>query len=315
MNRNGKAAVIGAGRVGAATAYTLALGALFGEIVLVDIDRDRALGEALDIAHGLPLYAALDVTAGDYDACRGADVVVITAGASQKIGEGRLELLERNRAVFAEIVPRAAAAAPDALYIIVTNPVDVMTMETIRCGHLPPERVIGTGTVLDTSRLKYLLSRHTGVDPRNIHAFVLGEHGEGEFVAWSRASIAGLSLDEYCAICGRCAGPMSEQVNRQFESDVRRAAYEVIDLKGSTCYAVALAVRRIAEALVRDEHSILTVSTLAQGQYGLHDVCLSLPAVLGARGVERVLEPGLDRSERASLMRLAERNRQLLMPG
>lgn len=315
MKKNGKAAVIGAGRVGAATAYTLALSALFGEIVLVDIDEERSLGEALDIAHGLPLYAALDVISGGYDACRDADIVVITAGASQKKGETRLELLERNREVFSQVVPRAVSAAPDALYIIVTNPVDIMTMETICRGHLPPEHVIGTGTVLDTSRLKYLLSRHTGVDPRSIHAFVLGEHGDGEFVAWSRASIAGLSLDEYCAICGRCAGPMSDKVSRQFEADVRRAAYEVIDLKGSTCYAVALAVRRIAEALVRDEHSILTVSTLVQGQYGLHDVCLSLPAVLGARGVERVLEPGLDRSERASLMRVAEKSMQALMPG
>ncbi len=314
MSNSGKIAVIGAGRVGAAAAYTLALSGLAGEIVLLDTDEQRARGEALDIAHGLPLYEALTVRAGDYEALRGARIVIITAGASQKPGESRMELLERNRAVFASIVPRAVASAPEALYLVVTNPVDILTMETIRLSGLPPERVIGTGTVLDTSRLKYLLSRHTNVDPRNIHAFVLGEHGDGEFVAWSRASIAGLSLDEYCAACGRCAGPMSEQMNGRFEEDVRRAAYEVIDLKGATCYAVALAVRRIVQAIVRDEHSILTVSTLAQGQYGLRDVCLSLPSVLGARGIERVLELGLDRMERSRLLCVAEQAARALTP-
>ena len=230
-------------------------------------------------------------------------------GGGQKSGETRMELLDRNRAVFASIVPEVVRSAPNAVLLVVTNPVDILTLETLRLSGLPAERVIGTGTVLDTSRLKYLLSRHTGVDPRNIHACVLGEHGDGEFVAWSRASIAGLSLDEYCAACGRCRGPMSEQVNRQFEQEVRRAAYEIIDMKGSTCYAIALAVRRIAEAILRDEHAILTVSTLAQGQYGLRDLCLSLPVVLGARGVERVLEPGLDRAERARLMAVAEAHR------
>ncbi len=312
MKDTRKIAVIGAGRVGAATAYTLALSALAGtasEIVLVDIDEKRARGEALDIAHGLPLYAALDVKSGGYDEIANADLVVITAGVGQKSGETRMELLERNRAVFASIVPEVVRSAPNAVLLVVTNPVDILTLEALRLSGLPAERVIGTGTVLDTSRLKYLLSQHTGVDPRSIHACVLGEHGDGEFVAWSRASIAGLSLDEYCAACGRCRGPMSEQVNRQFEQNVRRAAYEIIDMKGSTCYAIALAVRRIAEAILRDEHSILTVSTLAQGQYGLHDLCLSLPAVLGARGVERVLEPGLDRAERARLMAVAEAHR------
>ena len=309
MKETRKIAVIGAGRVGAATAYTLSLSALAGEIVLLDVDERRARGEALDIAHGLPLYAALEVKSGGYDDIANADLVIITAGVGQKSGETRMELLDRNRAVFASIVPEVVRSAPNAVLLVVTNPVDILTLETLRLSGLPAERVIGTGTVLDTSRLKYLLSRHTGVDPRNIHACVLGEHGDGEFVAWSRASIAGLSLDEYCAACGRCRGPMSEQVNRQFEQEVRRAAYEIIDMKGSTCYAIALAVRRIAEAILRDEHAILTVSTLAQGQYGLRDLCLSLPVVLGARGVERVLEPGLDRAERARLMAVAETHR------
>ncbi len=309
MKDTRKVAVIGAGRVGAATAYTLALSALAGEIVLVDIDEKRACGEALDIAHGLPLYAALNVKSGGYGDIENANLVVITAGVGQERGETRMELLDRNRAVLASIVPEVVRSAPNAVLLVVTNPVDILTLEALRLSGLPAERVIGTGTVLDTSRLKYLLSRHTGVDPRSIHACVLGEHGDGEFVVWSRATIAGLSLEEYCAACGQCRSPMSERLSEQFEQDVRRAAYEIIDMKGSTCYAIALAVRRIAEAILRDEHSILTVSTLAQGQYGLHNLCLSLPVVLGARGVERVLEPGLDRAERDRLMAVAKAHR------
>ena len=296
-----KAAVIGAGQVGATTAYALMLSGLLNELVLIDINQDKARGEALDIAHGMPLCPPAEVYAGGYADCRDADLVIITAGANQKSGETRLDLIEKNRAVFASVVPQAVRYAPDAIYLVVTNPVDVLTGETLRLSRLPPGRVIGTGTVLDTSRLRYLLSNHTGVDPRNIHAFVLGEHGDSEFVAWSRASIAGLTLDEYCAECGRCPGPLSERMSGEFENEVRRSAYAIIDLKGATCYAVALAVRRIAEAILRDERSILTVSTLIDGPYGLRGVCLSLPTVIGAEGVIQTLEIGLDRAERKKL--------------
>ncbi|MBR4442030.1 MAG: L-lactate dehydrogenase, partial [Clostridia bacterium] len=227
--------------------------------------------------------------------------VIITAGANQKPGETRLDLLAKNRAVFGSIVPQAVKYAPDALYLVVTNPVDALTLETIRLSGLPAGRVIGTGTVLDTSRLRYLLSRHTGVDPRNIHAFVLGEHGDSEFVAWSRASIAGMTLDEYCADCGRCKGPISAILDTDIENQVRRAAYSIIELKGATYYAIAVAVRRIVEAILRDEQSILTVSTLLEGQYGLSGVCLSVPAIVGRKGVERVLEVGLKEDERERL--------------
>ena len=307
MNEKGtKAVVIGAGQVGAATAYTLMLSGLVSELVIIDLNTNKAKGEALDIVHGMPLCPPAEVYAGDYPDCAGADIVIITAGANQKPGETRLDLLGKNRAVFGSIVPQAVKYAPEALYLVVTNPVDALTLETIRLSGLPAGRVIGTGTVLDTSRLRYLLSQHTGVDPRNIHAFVLGEHGDSEFVAWSRASIAGMTLDEYCADCGRCKGPISDILDSDIEQQVRRAAYSIIELKGATYYAIAVAVRRIVEAILRDEQSILTVSTLLQGEYGLSGVCLSVPAIVGRGGVERVLEAGLSDSEKARLAASAQ---------
>ena len=307
MNEKGtKAVVIGAGQVGAATAYTLMLSGLVSELVIIDLNTNKAKGEALDIVHGMPLCPPAEVYAGDYADCAGADIVIITAGANQKPGETRLDLLAKNRAVFASIVPQAVKYAPDALYLVVTNPVDALTLETIRLSGLPASRVIGTGTVLDTSRLRYLLSQHTGVDPRNIHAFVLGEHGDSEFVAWSRASIAGMTMDEYCADCGRCKGPLSDILDSDIEQQVRRAAYSIIELKGATYYAIAVSVRRIVEAVLRDERSILTVSTLLQGQYGLNGACLSVPAIVGRQGVERVLEVGLSDAEKARLAASAQ---------
>ena len=307
MNEKGtKAVVIGAGQVGAATAYTLMLSGLVSELVIIDLNTNKAKGEALDIVHGMPLCPPAEVYAGDYADCAGADIVIITAGANQKPGETRLDLLAKNRAVFASIVPQAVKYAPDALYLVVTNPVDALTLETIRLSGLPANRVIGTGTVLDTSRLRYLLSQHTGVDPRNIHAFVLGEHGDSEFVAWSRASIAGMTMDEYCADCGRCKGPLSDILDSDIEQQVRRAAYSIIELKGATYYAIAVSVRRIVEAVLRDERSILTVSTLLEGQYGLNGACLSVPAIVGRQGVERVLEVGLSDAEKARLAASAQ---------
>jgi len=291
-----KAVVVGAGQVGATTAYTLLISGLLSELVLIDINRDKALGEAMDIAHGMPLCPPADVRMGDYPDCVGADIVILTAGLGQKPGETRRDLLQKNIKVFESIVPQVVRYAPDAILLVVTNPVDVLTHETLRISGLPPERVIGSGTVLDTSRLKYLLGRHTGVDPRNIHAFILGEHGDSEFAAWSVTRIGGMPPEEYCR-CGHCESYLDQETADRIENEVRRAAYTIIDLKGATYYAVALAVRRITEAILRDEHSILTVSSLLDGSYGLNDVCLSLPTIVGARGVERVLSIPLNERE------------------
>lgn len=284
-----KAVIVGAGQVGATTAYTLLTSGLLGELILIDVNTGKALGEAMDIAHGIPFCPPCEVRQGDYPDCADADIVILTAGLNQKPGETRLDLLEKNRTVFRSIVPQLVRYAPNAILLVVTNPVDALTYETLRLSGFPPERVIGSGTVLDTSRLKYLLGCHTGVDPRNIHAFVLGEHGDSEFAAWSLTRISGMTLEEYCRSCGQCAGTLTAAAEADFEEEVRRAAYTVISLKGATYYAVALAVKRIVEAIVRDEHSILTVSSLLTGQYGIEGACLSLPALVSAQGVERIL--------------------------
>lgn len=301
-----KAVIVGAGQVGATTAYTLLISGLFSDLVLIDLNRDKALGEAMDIAHGMPLCPPADVRMGDYPDCEGAEIVIITAGLSQKPGETRRDLTEKNIGVFRSIIPQIVRFAPDAILLVVTNPVDILTRETLRLSGFPPERVIGSGTVLDTSRLKYLLGNHTGVDPRNIHAFILGEHGDSEFAAWSVTHIAGMDLTEYCSGCGNCRSRLDRETAAKIEDEVRRAAYTIINLKGATYYAVALAVRRIVEAILRDEHSILTVSSLLTGQYGISDVCLSLPTVVGAKGVVSILPVPLNESELSSLRACAE---------
>ena len=301
-----KAVIVGAGQVGATTAYTLLISGLFSDLVLIDLNRDKALGEAMDIAHGMPLCPPADVRMGDYPDCEGAEIVIITAGLSQKPGETRRDLTGKNIGVFRSIVPQIVKYAQDAILLVVTNPVDILTRETLRISGFPPERVIGSGTVLDTSRLKYLLGSHTGVDPRNIHAFILGEHGDSEFAAWSVTHIAGMDLNEYCAGCGNCAGSLDRETASRIEDEVRRAAYTIIGLKGATYYAVALAVRRIVEAILRDEHSILTVSSLLTGQYGISDVCLSLPTIVGSKGIVSILPIPLNERELQSIRACAE---------
>lgn len=301
-----KAVIVGAGQVGATTAYTLLISGLLSELVLIDVNRDKALGEAMDIAHGMPLCPPADVRLGDYSDCKGADIIILTAGLNQKPGETRRDLLQKNLGVFRDIVPQIVRYAPDSILLVVTNPVDALTYEALRLSGFPPERVIGSGTVLDTSRLKYILRRHTGVDPRNIHAFVLGEHGDSEFAAWSVTRIAGMPLEEYCRTCGQCISDLSEEAESEFEEEVRRAAYTIINLKGATYYAVALAVRRIVEAILRDEHSILTVSSLLTGQFSISDVCLSLPSIVSSYGIERILPIPLSQSEICSLRTCAQ---------
>lgn len=300
-----KAVIVGAGQVGATTAYTLLISGLLSELVLIDVNRDKALGEAMDISHGMPLCPPADIRMGDYPDCAGADIVILTAGLNQKPGETRRDLLAKNIGVFRSIVPEVVKYAPDAILLVVTNPVDALTYETLRLSGFPPERVIGSGTVLDTSRLKYQLGRYADVDPRNVHAFILGEHGDSEFAAWSVTRLAGMPMEEYCEN-GHCEGLLNEQAALRIEDEVRKSAYTIINLKGATYYAVALAVRRIVEAILRDERSILTVSSLLTGQYGISDVCLSLPTIVSARGAERILTIPLNDSELSSLRACAD---------
>lgn len=301
-----KIAIIGAGQVGSAAAYTLALSGLAGEISLIDINESRARGEAMDITHGMPLFPPANICGGGYELLDGADMVIMTAGANQQPGESRRALAGRNLKITEQVSKQLRARCPECILLIVTNPVDVLTRAAIDMTGFPPRRVFGSGTTLDTLRLRAMLAEHTGLDPRNIHGFVLGEHGDSEFPAWSSVSVSGMTMDEYCRDCGQCEWQLPSRMEAAFDADVRRAAYRVIDMKGSTNYAIALAVKRIAQAVLRDEKSILTVSSLVSGQYGIHDVCLSLPCVIGRRGVERVIPIKLTPDEESSLRNSAD---------
>jgi L-lactate dehydrogenase len=282
-----KVAVVGSGFVGSTTAYALAISGTANEIVLIDKNADKALGDALDISHGVPLINPVDVYSGDYSDARDAKIIIISAGANSKPGGTRLDLVHKNTAVLKDIIPKLLNVNSDAIYLIVTNPVDILTYVTQKISGLPPGRVIGSGTLLDSSRFRYLLSKHCNIDPRNIHGYMIGEHGDSELAAWSITNIAGLPIDEYCNLCGDAC---DKSARKEIETRVVRAAYEIIQRKGATYYAVALAVRRIAECILRDERSILSVSSLLSGQYGIKDVCISLPSIVGIHGVEKVLE-------------------------
>ena len=301
--------IIGVGAVGTTFAYALQISGATREIVLIDLDRKRAEGEASDLNHGLFFTPPVDIRVGGYEDCVGADIVVITAGAKQKLGQSRLDLVQSNVAICEEIVGKIAERTCDPILLIVTNPVDVLTYAALRYSGFPPERVIGSGTVLDSARFRYLLSEHYQIDPHNVHAYVLGEHGDSEVAAWSMTHIAGMPLDEYCTVCGRkCAVIERTQIAEQ----VRDSAYHIIDAKGGTNYAVGLVLVKITTSIVRDENSVLTVSTLLQGELGIEDVCLSVPAIVNREGATRLAPARLNDSELAALRFSAEALKKVL---
>ena len=305
----GKVVIVGAGYVGSTCAFTLMHSGIFSDIAIIDINKDKAEGDALDMSHGAAFVKAVKVTAGDYSECRDADMIIITAGANQKPGETRLDLLKRNAAILRDIVNNIKKYATHyPILLVVSNPVDILTYITYKLSGWPIRRVIGSGTVLDTSRLKYMLSNHTGIDARNIHTFIIGEHGDSEIAAWSTTSIGGLSIDEYCEDCQSC----SDRNMEYMLDDVRNAAYEIIEKKGATFYAVALAVERIVSAIVNDENSILTVSSVLEDKYGISDVCLSVPTIVGGDGIVKVLETPLSDEEKAGLKNSADTLSELL---
>lgn len=295
-------AIIGAGHVGATFAYALLLGGLAAEIVLVDADMRRAEGEAMDLSHAMPFTYPTRIRAGGLDDCAGAAITVVAAGAAQKPGETRLDLTLRNAALMCELAPKLAQRSPEGILLIATNPVDVLTYEAVRSSGLPASKVIGSGTVLDTARFRFLLSRHYGIDPHNVHAYIIGEHGDSEVPVWSLANVAGMPLRNYCAAHGKAC--RQDELDRIFRQ-TRDAAYGIIERKGATYYAVAAGLLRIVESILRDQRTVLTVSALVDGLYGIRDVCLSLPAVLGRHGIDRVLRLDLDEGELAALRRSA----------
>lgn len=309
MTNMQKCGVIGVGFVGATCAYTLAVSGLFSEMVLVDMNRKKAESEAADINHGVSFAKPCYVRAGDYADLRECGLIIIAAGANQKPGETRTELLGRNRVILSSIIGQVMQVDRDAVLLIVSNPVDVLACMAHKLSGLPAGRVIGSGTVLDTARLKYLLGQRLGVDARNVHAFIIGEHGDSELAVWSSANISGVDLDDYCRITG-ITEPST--VLRQIYENVRDAAYSIIEGKGATYYGIGMAVRRIAEAIVRDEHSVLPVSSMISGHYGVEGICLGVPSIVGRGGVEAVLDIPLSDEELARLQSSARKMKELL---
>ncbi len=304
-----KCAIIGCGNVGATTAYSLALSRLFSEILLIDINKQKAEGEAADINHSLPFISPMDIYAGDYPDLHDANIVIITAGAAQEVGESRIDLVGRNTQIFRNIVENVIKYNTECILLVVTNPVDILTYATLKISGFPASRVIGSGTVLDTARLKYLLGSHLDVDPRNVHSFIIGEHGDSELAVWSSANISGIDLNKFC---GECERSCSFTDIKAIFDDVRNSAYKIIESKGATYYAIAESVRRIVSAIMRDEGTILTVSSYINGLYSLSDICLGVPCIVGRNGVKKVLEIPLDKEEKRLLHESADKLKAII---
>lgn len=301
--------MIGCGFVGASCAFSLVESGLFSELVLIDANTKKAEGEAMDLSHGMPFARPMEIYAGSYDDIADCGLIIVTAGANQKPDETRLDLVHKNVGIFKSIIPEIKKRHCEGILLIVSNPVDILTYAAMKMSGFPPNRVFGSGTVLDTARLKYLLGQHLDVDSRSVHAFIIGEHGDSELAVWSSANVSGIDLDNFCALCGNCN---DRQTMQRLYEDVRDSAYQIIERKGATYYGIAMAVRRIAECIVRNEHSILPVSSLIDGHYGLQDICMGVPCIVGSSGVEKVLDIRLSDEEQKKLLASAEGLKQVL---
>jgi len=309
MLNHRKAAVIGCGFVGSFIAFSLIQRGLFSELVLIDANRDKAEGEAMDLRDGLPYGASMEISAGGYDGVTDCALIVITAGANQKPGETRLDLIGKTTEILRSILKEITARDFQGILLVVSNPVDVLTYAAFRISGYPAHRVLGSGTVLDSARLKYLLGEHLNVDSRGIHAVIIGEHGDSELAVWSGANVSGVPLDDFCTMRGHTSHREAEQ--RIYE-DVRDSAYEIIKRKGATYYGIAMAVARIAECIMKDERAILPVSVVLGGQYGLRELALSIPSIVGRRGVEQILDIPLADGEREALNSSAAQLREVI---
>lgn len=304
-----KCAIIGCGYVGSSIAFSLIESGLFSELVLLDANTDKAEGESMDLSHGVPFAQPMRIYAGTYDDIVDCGLIIITAGANQKPGETRLQLVQKNVSILQNIIPQIKQRDFEGILMIVSNPVDILTYVAWKLSGLPAKRVIGSGTVLDTARLKYLLGEHLGVDSRSVHAFIIGEHGDSELAVWSSANISGVDLADFCEL--KNENDYKKDLHLLYEN-VRDSAYQIIEKKGATYYGIAMAVRRIAECIVRDEHGVLPISSLIQGHYGLNDICMSLPAIVDREGVEQVLDIPLNAEELENLTASAQSLQKVL---
>lgn len=297
-----KGVIIGAGQVGMACAYSMIIQNCFDELILQDIQTERVQGEVMDLMHGIPFVEPITIKAGTVaDAGQNADLVIITAGASQRPGESRLDLVGRNVAIFKSLIADVVKYCPDATLLIVSNPVDIMTYVTLKLSGFPAARVIGSGTVLDSARFRTLLANKMGIDPRSVHAYIIGEHGDSEVPVWSKVNVAGIPL--YTGTSSPAAD--NPELQEIFEQ-VKNAAYEIIKRKGYTSYAIGLATTEIVQAILRSHERILPVSTLVNGFYGIHDICLSLPSIVNEKGVVKTVNLTLNQTEQQQLIHSAQ---------
>ena len=303
-----KAAVIGCGFVGSATAFTLMQSRLFSELVLLDVNMEKADGEAKDIAHGIPFAGQMKIYAGTYDDAADAAIIIITAGANQKPGETRLDLVQKNTAIYQSIIPEIVKRDFGGILLIVSNPVDILTYVALKLSGLPEKRVLGSGTVLDTARLKYALGEHLGVDSRSVHSFIIGEHGDSEIAAWSSTNVSGIPLNEFCEMRGHFN---HDSAMDAIAEKVKNSAYEIISKKQATYYGIAMSVKRICECIVRNERSILPVSAMMHGEYGIEDITLSMPAIVGIGGVETHVPIALSEEEAEKLVESAKKLKEV----
>lgn len=286
-----KVVVVGAGAVGATYCYALAQSGLANEIVLYDRNEDLMRGQVLDLVHGQPFFPTVIIRHGTPDDYDDANIVVIAAGSAQKPGETRLQLIKKNAEITGAIAEEVARHNTTGVMLVVSNPVDVLTYVALKRSGWDRHRVIGSGTVLDSSRFRHLLSTHCGVDVHNVHAYILGEHGDSEFAAWSMTHVAGMKIEDYCPFCNGCNDWNAQRDD--IEKQVRESAYHIINYKGSTHFAIGLAMTRITGAILRNQHSVLTVSTMLQGEFGINDVCLSVPCIVSDKGIFRIIESPL----------------------
>lgn len=304
-----KIAIIGCGFVGSASAFALMQSKMFSEIVLIDADKDKAEGEAMDISHGIPFVGNMKIYSGDYDDIVDASIIVITAGAGQKPGETRLDLVHKNVGIFKSIIPEIEKRNCRGILLVVANPVDILTYTALKLSGFEENRVIGSGTVLDTARLKYQLGEHLSVDSQSVHAYIIGEHGDSEIAVWSSANVSGIALDDFCEMRGHYNHDKSQE---NIAEKVKNSAYEIIAKKRATYYGVAMAVKRICEAIIRDEKSILPISSMMHGEFGIDDVVLSMPSIVGANGLETKVPISLSDEEKVNLKKSADTLRSIL---
>ena len=304
-----KAAMIGCGFVGSASAFALMQSGLFSELVLIDANHDKAEGEAMDIAHGLPFAGQMKIYAGDYDDIVDAAVIIVTAGAAQKPGETRLDLVNKNVNIFKSIIPEIAKRNYKGILLIVANPVDILTYTAVKLSGLPENRVIGSGTVLDTARLKYALGEHLEVDSRSVHSFIIGEHGDSEIVAWSSTNVSGIPVNDFCELRGHFN---HEEAMHRIADDVKNSAYDIIEKKGATYYGIAMSVKRICECIMRDEKSILPISSMMHGEYGIEDVCLSTLTLVGPNGIQGKVPMRMNQKEIEQLKKSADALKEVI---